>query len=87
MKIGSTQANESFNHMVACKNPKSRFYAGSESTAFRVAVAVAQKNIGQETLSKVCKWFLKMQKKREKAVFEWICIPGLYILLYTKLFE
>lgn len=54
LKMGSTQGNESFNNIVASKNPKNRFYGGSESTAFRVAAAVSQKNIGHDALSKVC---------------------------------
>jgi hypothetical protein len=54
VKMGSTQNNESFNNTVASKNPKSHFYSGSESTSFRVAAAVAQKNIGLQTLPKVC---------------------------------
>lgn len=51
---GSTQSNENFNKVVSAKNPKTHFYGGSESTSFRVAAAVAQKNIGHESLSKVC---------------------------------
>ncbi|XP_069119349.1 uncharacterized protein [Argopecten irradians] len=45
-RLGSTQANESLNHSVAAKAPKSRFYAGSDSLNFRVGSAVAQKNVG-----------------------------------------
>lgn len=45
--LGSTQANENFNRIVACKNPKNLFYGGSESTSFRVAAAVAHKSIGK----------------------------------------
>ncbi|KAJ8684808.1 hypothetical protein QAD02_020601 [Eretmocerus hayati] len=43
---GSTQMNESMNHVFASKNPKSRHYAGSQSLSFRAAAAVCQKNIG-----------------------------------------
>ena len=50
--MGSTQSNENFNRIVACKNPKNFFYSGSESTAFRVAAAVAHKNIGHSTVGK-----------------------------------
>lgn len=53
LKMGSTQGNESFNNIVASKNPKNRFYGGYESTAFRVAAAISQKNIGHDALSKV----------------------------------
>lgn len=51
---GSTQSNENFNRVLSAKNPKTYFYGGSESTSFRVAAAVAQKNIGYESLLKVC---------------------------------
>lgn len=51
--MGSTQDNKSFNSIVASKHPKNRFYGGSESTAFRLAAAVSQKNIGHDALSKV----------------------------------
>ena len=37
LALGSTQSNESFNAMVSAKNPKNRFYSGSESTSHRVA--------------------------------------------------
>ncbi|XP_062570472.1 uncharacterized protein LOC134232509 [Saccostrea cucullata] len=51
--LGSTQACESFNHIVASKNPKSLFLSGSESTSFRIAAAVAQKNIGKSYIQEV----------------------------------
>ncbi|XP_061173391.1 uncharacterized protein LOC133182561 [Saccostrea echinata] len=53
LKVGSTQTNESFNHTVATKNPKTNFYSASESTSFRVAAAVAHKNIGLQTFTRV----------------------------------
>lgn len=53
LKMGSTQGNENFINIVASKNPKNRFYGGSESTAFRVAAAVSQNNIGHDAPSKV----------------------------------
>lgn len=43
---GSSQSNESFNNLVATKNPKYKFNAGSEALPFRVAAAVCQKNLG-----------------------------------------
>lgn len=43
---GSSQANESFNNLVATKNPKYKFNAGSEALPFRVAASVCQKNLG-----------------------------------------
>ncbi|XP_043268428.1 uncharacterized protein [Venturia canescens] len=51
----SSQANESFNSLVANKHPKSKFYAGSESFDYRVAAAVAQKNIGTKYVLEVNK--------------------------------
>ena len=55
IQIGSTQNNESFKRTVATKNPKTHFYSGSESTALRVASAVAQRNDGVSFISKVYK--------------------------------
>ncbi|XP_071578903.1 uncharacterized protein [Temnothorax nylanderi] len=43
---GSSQLNESFNHMVATRAPKSRHYSSSRSILLRVAAAVCQKNVG-----------------------------------------
>ncbi|XP_061190006.1 uncharacterized protein LOC133197832 [Saccostrea echinata] len=51
--LGSTQACESFNHIVASKHPKNLFLSGSESTSFRIAAAVAQKNIGKSYIQEV----------------------------------
>ncbi|CAB3986831.1 Hypothetical predicted protein, partial [Paramuricea clavata] len=42
----NSQRNESFNSTVGSKNPKIRYYGGSESNDFRVACAVAQTNVG-----------------------------------------
>lgn len=53
INVGSTQRNESFNRTVASKNPKSHFYSSSESTSFRVAAAVAQRNTGANFIPKV----------------------------------
>jgi hypothetical protein len=61
INLGSTQANESFNNTVASKTPKSTFYSGSESNDFRIAAAVAQKNLGHQYVMQVC--------KRERAFF------------------
>ena len=52
---GSSQVNESFNHTVASKAPKSKHYSASESLPQRVAAAVCQKNIGAGYVSDVCK--------------------------------
>lgn len=43
---GSTQQNESFNHMAVTRAPKSRFYAGTEANFLRVSAAVCEKNLG-----------------------------------------
>lgn len=44
--IGSSQANESLDNDVSSKALKSKFYSGAESSDFRFAAAIAQKNIG-----------------------------------------
>jgi DNA polymerase III epsilon subunit-like protein len=41
----NSQRNEALNSVVGSKNPKIRFYGGSESNDFRVACAVAQRNL------------------------------------------
>ena len=43
---GSTQANETINSIVASKAPKIRHYGDSESSDFKCAAAVCQKNEG-----------------------------------------
>ncbi|XP_061171364.1 uncharacterized protein LOC133180923 [Saccostrea echinata] len=52
-KLGSTQANESFNNLVATKAPKSRNYGGSYSLEQRLSAALLQKNEGYSYLRKV----------------------------------
>lgn len=52
INVGSTQRNECFNRTVASTNPKSHFNSSSESTSFRVAAAVAQKNTVANFLTK-----------------------------------
>jgi hypothetical protein len=44
--FANSQRNETLNSIIGSKNPKIRFYGGSESNSFRVACGVAQKNIG-----------------------------------------
>ena len=44
----NTQKNEALNSVVGSKNPKIRFYGGSESNDFRVACGVAQINLRYE---------------------------------------
>ncbi|KAK3931316.1 Ribonuclease T, partial [Frankliniella fusca] len=43
---GSTQQNESFNHMAVTRARKSRFYTGTEANFLRVSAAVCEKNLG-----------------------------------------
>ena len=43
----NSQRNESLNNSVGSKNPKIRFYGGSESNSFRIACGISQKNEGQ----------------------------------------
>lgn len=49
----STQPNEALNSAIAAKNPKAKFYSGSESNDYRVAAAVGQVNIGTEYIVSV----------------------------------
>lgn len=51
--LGSTQGNESFNHMVAAKAPKNIHFSSSGNLSYRVAVCVAQKNSGHKYLVSV----------------------------------
>ena len=44
----NTQKNEALNSVVGSKNPKIRFYGGSESNDFRVVCGVAQINLRYE---------------------------------------
>ncbi|XP_063408927.1 uncharacterized protein LOC134692407 [Mytilus trossulus] len=46
--IGTSQANESLNHIIATKAPKAKHFGGSESLNFRVAAGVAQLNCGRK---------------------------------------
>ena len=48
----NSQRNESLNSTIGSKNPKTRFYRGSESNDFRVACGVAQTNIGFNYIGK-----------------------------------
>lgn len=48
----NSQRNESLNSTIATKNPKTRFYGGSESNDFRVACGVAQTNLGYNYIGK-----------------------------------
>ena len=47
----NSQRNEAFNNVVGSKNPKIRFYGGSDSNDFRVACGVSQTNEGRDYIS------------------------------------
>lgn len=53
--LGSTQGNESFNHMVAAKAPKNVHFSSSGNLSYKVAACVAQKNNGHKYLVSVQK--------------------------------
>lgn len=48
----TSQASESLNHSMCSKNPKSTAYCTSESSDYRFAATVAQKNLGTHYLAK-----------------------------------
>lgn len=48
----NSQRNESLNSTIGSKNPKTRFYGGSESKDFQVASGVAQTDIGYNYIGK-----------------------------------
>jgi hypothetical protein len=48
----NSQRNESRNGTIGSKNPKIRYYGDSESSDFRVACGVAQRNEGHQYISK-----------------------------------
>jgi hypothetical protein len=45
--LANSQNNESANNIIASKAPNSRYYGESESSDFRVATVICQKNIGR----------------------------------------
>ena len=51
----NSQRNESLNSTIGSKNPKTRFYGGSESNNFRIACGVAQTNLGYDYIGKTLK--------------------------------
>ena len=61
--FANLQRNESFNNTVSSKNPKTHFYRGSESNDFRVACAVAQKNIGYGSVKDIGSTWHRSWKK------------------------
>ena len=50
---GSTKTNESFNNVVSSKCPKNKHYSSSDSFAFRLSGAAAQKNLGKAYIADV----------------------------------
>ncbi|KAK3100622.1 hypothetical protein FSP39_022733 [Pinctada imbricata] len=55
--LGTSNPNENLNNMISKKAPKSQHYSGSESLAYRVSAAVAQKNTGHKYLIEVSKQY------------------------------
>ena len=56
----NSQQNESLNSTIGFKNPKTRFYGGSESNNFRVACGVAQTNIGYDYIGQTLEALLSL---------------------------
>ena len=48
----NSQRNESINSTITTKNPKTRYYGGSESSDFRIACGIAQRNVGYNYVSR-----------------------------------
>lgn len=51
--LGSSQANESLNNIIASKAPKSKHFSESSSLNYRVCAAICQKNEGHTYLAEV----------------------------------
>ncbi|XP_052080047.1 uncharacterized protein LOC127718130 [Mytilus californianus] len=51
--LGSSQANESFNNLIALKAPKTKHFSTSASLNYRVSSAVLQKNEGYNYIAEV----------------------------------
>ena len=51
--LGSTQANESLNNLIALKAPKAKHYSSSSSLSYRISSAVLQKNEGFDYVAEV----------------------------------
>jgi len=50
--MSNSQRNETLNSVVGSKNPKIRFYGGSDSNEFRIACGVAQTNLRYSYISR-----------------------------------
>jgi len=62
--VANSQRNESLNSVVVSKNPKIRFYGGSESNDYRVSCSVSQENLGYRYIPQTL-----AALKRESGVF------------------
>ena len=51
----NSQRNEALNSVVGSKNPKIRYYGGSESNDFRVSCGVSQTNLGYTYIGQALK--------------------------------
>ena len=79
--LESTQSNESFNQMVATKNPKNKFFSGSESTSVRVAAAVCQKNMGEKYLLQVyTNYYMYSVEEQDKSFERSTCVAACNVL-------
>lgn len=68
---GSTQVNESFNHMVNSRAPKRFHYCGTNSNLYRVAAAVTDKNLRHRQLEQVLqKALLSPSRGKFRAMLE-----------------
>ncbi|XP_071136602.1 uncharacterized protein [Mytilus edulis] len=56
-QLGSSQANESVNNIIALKAPKTKHFSSSSSLNYRVSSAVLQKNEGYHYISEVIELF------------------------------
>ena len=74
----NSQRNESLNSSIGSKNPKTRFYGGSEINDFRVACGVAQTNIGYNYIGKTLEvlniepgsYYYKHAKTMDKVIYD-----------------
>ena len=68
----NSQRNESINRTIATKNLKTKYYGGSESSDFRTACGVAQRNVGYNRVLEAlniapgyfCKWNAAVMDKK-----------------------
>lgn len=82
--LGSSQANESLNNAISSKAPKTNFFSGSESNDYRVAAAIAQKNIGYGYVTDVSTYTSIYTHTHTHSKIK-ITRPFIYILLKDSL--